>query len=62
MNVPLSIRWEDGRLLLLDQRALPAEVVYLDIRTLDAAVEAIRTLAVRGAPATVAMMPSMATM
>jgi methylthioribose-1-phosphate isomerase len=51
VNVPPAIRWEEDRLLLLDQRALPAEVVYLDIRTLDAAVEAIRTLAVRGAPA-----------
>ena len=49
--VPPSVRWADGRLQLLDQRLLPAETTYLDIRTLDQAIEAIRTLAVRGAPA-----------
>jgi methylthioribose-1-phosphate isomerase len=48
---PPAIRWENRTLLLLDQRALPAETVYLEIDCLDAAIEAIRTLAVRGAPA-----------
>jgi methylthioribose-1-phosphate isomerase len=43
--------WDQGRLQLLDQRALPGETTYLDIHTLDDAIEAIRTLAVRGAPA-----------
>jgi|TARA_Y100000031_G_scaffold140182_1_gene167639 methylthioribose-1-phosphate isomerase len=51
VNVPQTIRWESGRLLLLDQRRLPGEIEYLDIETLEDAVEAIRTLAVRGAPA-----------
>jgi len=51
VNAPPAIRWEQGRLRLLDQRALPAETVYLEIDSLDAAIEAIRTLAVRGAPA-----------
>jgi len=37
--------------LLLDQRLLPDKVSYLSIDTLDAAVAAIRSLAVRGAPA-----------
>lgn len=51
MNVPPAIRWDDGRLSLLDQRRLPHEVAYLDIRTLADAEHAIATLAVRGAPA-----------
>jgi len=50
-NVPPSVIWEDGALRLLDQRVLPVETAYLDINTLAQAIEAIRTLAVRGAPA-----------
>jgi methylthioribose-1-phosphate isomerase len=50
-SVPAAIRWDGERLLLLDQRCLPATETYLDIRTLDEAMDAIRTLAVRGAPA-----------
>ena len=51
MSTPAAIRWVDERLLILDQRALPATVRYLTISTLQQAVDAIRTLAVRGAPA-----------
>ena len=36
---------------LLDQRALPARVTFIDCRTVDAVCDAISTLAVRGAPA-----------
>jgi methylthioribose-1-phosphate isomerase len=50
-RVPETIRFERGRLAFLDQRKLPTEVHYWQIDTLDAAIEAIRTLAVRGAPA-----------
>jgi methylthioribose-1-phosphate isomerase len=43
---------EDGpAVVLLDQRRLPDEVSYLDCRSVDEVVDAIRTLAVRGAPA-----------
>lgn len=49
--IPPTIRWVDGKLKLLDQRALPGEESYLDIESISDAVEAIRTLAVRGAPA-----------
>ncbi len=45
------IRWEGDRLGLLDQRRLPGEVTGLWPETLDEVAEAIRTLAVRGAPA-----------
>ncbi len=46
-----AIGWSNGRLFLLDQRALPIEVSYLDCRNLTIICNAIRTLAVRGAPA-----------
>jgi methylthioribose-1-phosphate isomerase len=45
-----ALRWRDG-LELLDQRKLPNREVWLAIGGAAAAVRAIRTLAVRGAPA-----------
>ena len=45
------MRWEDGRLRLLDQRELPRREVWLDLRTADDVAGAIRHMAVRGAPA-----------
>jgi methylthioribose-1-phosphate isomerase len=45
------VRWRDGALRLIDQRRLPGELAYLECRTVDAVAEAIRNLAVRGAPA-----------
>jgi len=50
-GVPAAVRWKAGSLELLDQRLLPDTVRYLTIGTLDEAIDAIRTLAVRGAPA-----------
>ncbi len=48
----MVVGWsEDGALRILDQRRLPAEVVHRDLRTPEEVAEAIRTLAVRGAPA-----------
>ncbi len=49
--LPPNLEWRDGHLRLLDQRALPAETRYLECRHWTHVVEAIRTLAVRGAPA-----------
>jgi methylthioribose-1-phosphate isomerase len=46
---PLS--WQGDRLVLLDQRRLPGDEVYLECRTWSEVADAIRTLAVRGAPA-----------
>jgi methylthioribose-1-phosphate isomerase len=46
-----TVEWRDGTVRILDQRRLPAEVVYLDCRTVEEVAEAIETLAVRGAPA-----------
>jgi methylthioribose-1-phosphate isomerase len=45
------IRLEPDRVVLLDQRHLPGEEVELECRTAVEVAEAIRTLAVRGAPA-----------
>ena len=45
------IRLEDGAVVLLDQRRLPAERVELSCRSAAEVADAIRTLAVRGAPA-----------
>ncbi|MGE5636830.1 MAG: S-methyl-5-thioribose-1-phosphate isomerase [Nocardioidaceae bacterium] len=45
------LRYEDGALLVLDQRRLPAEESWLRCESAEQVAEAIRTLAVRGAPA-----------
>lgn len=45
------LHWEDGALMLLDQRALPGEERWLRCERPEQVAEAIRTLAVRGAPA-----------
>ncbi|MDD1013511.1 S-methyl-5-thioribose-1-phosphate isomerase [Pseudomonas rubra] len=46
-----AIDWRDGTLYLLDQRALPSAQVWLACSDAVAVAEAIRTMAVRGAPA-----------
>jgi len=45
------VRLEADRVVLLDQRRLPAEEIELECRSAAEVAEAIRTLAVRGAPA-----------
>ena len=46
-----ALRFEDGVLLVLDQRALPSEERWLRCSTPAEVADCIRTLAVRGAPA-----------
>lgn len=46
-----AILWQDDRLYLLDQRALPHREVYLALNALDEVAGAIRDMVVRGAPA-----------
>jgi S-methyl-5-thioribose-1-phosphate isomerase len=49
--MPVRALWyRGGALHLIDQRELPARTVTLRLRTLKATAEAIRTMAVRGAP------------
>ncbi|MYA17305.1 MAG: S-methyl-5-thioribose-1-phosphate isomerase [Gammaproteobacteria bacterium] len=51
MNLPAPIRWEDGRLWLLDQRRLPDRVTFEEQHDASQIARAIRNLHVRGAPA-----------
>jgi methylthioribose-1-phosphate isomerase len=52
MTVEASpLRWEDGALIVLDQRRLPTEEVWLRCETAGEAAGCIRSMAVRGAPA-----------
>ena len=48
--VPAPVAWSGGELAVLDQRALPARERYLRCRTPEDVAEAVRSLAVRGAP------------
>lgn len=55
MSLPRNIEWigdaTQGHLRLLDQTRLPTEVVYLDCHSVQDVWDAIKRLAVRGAPA-----------
>ncbi|GAB2710453.1 S-methyl-5-thioribose-1-phosphate isomerase [Nocardia thraciensis] len=46
-----SIAWVDGALVTIDQRALPHELRELRLTTVGEVIDAIETLAIRGAPA-----------
>jgi len=50
MDIPDVLAWRDGYIEALDQTALPHQARTLRITTVDQLVEAITTLAVRGAP------------
>ena len=45
------LRWEDGELLVLDQRWLPDEETWIRCSSASEVAECIRSMAVRGAPA-----------
>jgi methylthioribose-1-phosphate isomerase len=52
--IPQTVKWVggiDGMLEVIDQRRLPAEFTKLRVRSVEQLHEAIKTLAVRGAPA-----------
>lgn len=49
--VPPTIEWRAGRVRLIDQRALPQRLRYLDCATVAQLHDAITGLAIRGAPA-----------
>ena len=46
-----TVWWQDGRVLMIDQRRLPSEEVYVECHTHVEVAEAIRTMVIRGAPA-----------
>lgn len=51
MTTEPTIAWRDGALELIDQTRLPAELVPLRLTTVPDVIDAIKRLAVRGAPA-----------
>ena len=51
MSALRSLVWEGESLQLLDQTKLPCEITYLSCRDYREVADAIRILAVRGAPA-----------
>ncbi|MGI9051351.1 MAG: S-methyl-5-thioribose-1-phosphate isomerase [Ilumatobacteraceae bacterium] len=46
-----TIEWRGDHAVLVDQTVLPEEVAFLEVRDVDTMIDAIRRLAVRGAPA-----------
>jgi methylthioribose-1-phosphate isomerase len=50
-RVPPTIEWHGGRVRMIDQRRLPGELVMLEAATVEELCDAIRDLAIRGAPA-----------
>lgn len=46
-----SVGWDGGAAVIIDQRQLPGRLVHWRLSSVGAVVDAIRTLAVRGAPA-----------
>src|SRR5207245_37504 len=46
-----SVAWTDEGVVLLDQRQLPEQEIYLTLRTAEEVAAAIRDLVVRGGPA-----------
>jgi methylthioribose-1-phosphate isomerase len=49
--LPPTIEWRRGAVRILDQRALPHRVRFVNCRDVDTLCDAIATLAIRGAPA-----------
>ncbi|NIS60660.1 MAG: S-methyl-5-thioribose-1-phosphate isomerase [Proteobacteria bacterium] len=46
-----TVTWRDGRVVMLDQRKLPTEEVYVECNRPEEVAEAIRNMTIRGAPA-----------
>lgn len=50
-EVPVSIRWDQDAVIILDQTKLPTETTYIRVETAEAMHECIKTLTIRGAGA-----------
>ncbi len=46
-----TIKWDEDKVIMVDQRKLPAEEVYVECRDTDQVAEAIEKMVIRGAPA-----------
>ena len=51
MDSYFTIRWEDGKIRMLDQRKLPHQIQYLDFDSVTGVASAITDMVIRGAPA-----------
>jgi methylthioribose-1-phosphate isomerase len=51
MNLIKTIEWKNDKVVMLDQRLLPTQEVYVTYEDYAAVARAIETLVVRGAPA-----------
>lgn len=49
--IPPTVEWHRGRVRLIDQRALPARLTFVECSTVREVCDAITSMAVRGAPA-----------
>ncbi len=50
MEVVKSVKWEDGKLIVVDQTLLPVEYREVELKTVEDVASAIKRLVVRGAP------------
>jgi methylthioribose-1-phosphate isomerase len=46
-----TIKWDDGKVIMVDQRKLPGDEVYVECTDFNQVAEAIETMVIRGAPA-----------
>ena len=46
-----TIAWEDGEVVMVDQRKLPTQEIYVRCKTANDVARAIKTMVIRGAPA-----------
>ena len=51
LHIPPTVAWVEGAIEIIDQTRLPAGLEVVRLSTVEAAIDAIRRLAVRGAPA-----------
>ena len=51
MSEIFTLKWDQGKLILIDQTLLPNEIAYRSYDTIEGVYEAIKTMVVRGAPA-----------
>ncbi|RLG51712.1 MAG: S-methyl-5-thioribose-1-phosphate isomerase [Thermoproteota archaeon] len=49
--LPRTVRWEDGRVILIDQTKLPEELTFIECEDVECVARAIEEMKVRGAPA-----------
>ncbi len=46
-----TIEWKDGKVIMIDQRKLPLEEIYVECRNEEEVARSIETMVIRGAPA-----------